>query len=313
MVEFSFMSESPQQVLVTGGTGFIGVPLCERLQARGAQVTVLTRDTLKASRALGSGVNLVTELNQLPERAFDAIINLAGEPLASGRWNERRKKEIRRSRIVATEALLEDCRQRDRFPRVLINGSGVGFYGDGGEAPITEENGPGSGFAARLCRDWEAVAERFADAGVRVCRLRTGIVLGPGGGALQSMLLPFKLGLGGRLGSGRQWMSWIHRNDMVALILHCLDRDELSGPVNATAPNPVTNRYFTRTLAKTLHRPAVFPMPAPVLRLLMGDMADELLLVSQRVLPAVVLENGFTFDYPELDQALAQILSPGSR
>lgn len=303
------MTDTGQEVLVTGGTGFIGVPLCHQLQARGARVTVLTRDTLKAAQLLGTGVNLVTALNQLPERAFDAVINLAGEPLGSGRWNARRKEEFRRSRIATTEALLEDCRQRDRFPRVLVSGSAVGFYGDGGERPLTEENDSGSGFSARLCRDWEAVADRFADAGTRVCRLRTGMVLGPDGGALKSMLLPFRLGLGGRLGSGRQWMSWIHREDLVRLILHCLDREEIVGPVNGTAPNPVTNRYFTRTLAAALHRPAFFPMPAPVLRLLVGDMADELLLVSQRVLPEAAIETGFEFQFPELGPALEQILS----
>lgn len=301
-------TDSSRTILLTGATGFIGVPLCRILQERGDHLVVLTRDTLRAARVLGTGVSLVSELSQLPDRPVDAVVNLAGEPLASGRWNDRRKEEFRRSRIGTTEALLAHFQQRGVFPRSMVSGSAVGFYGDGGERPLTEADGGGTGFAAQLCRDWEAVAERFADAGTRVCRLRTGIVLGPGGGALQSMLLPFRLGLGGRLGSGRQWMSWVHQADLVRLIVHCLDKEGLSGPVNGTAPNPVTNRFFTRSLAKALHRPAIFPVPPFMLRALMADMADELLLVSQRVLPEVALESGFQFHFPELVPALEQIL-----
>lgn len=300
-------SDSQRQILLTGATGFIGVPLCEALLERGHRLTVLTRNPRKAKRLLGENVTLVTRLDELPDMMFQAVINLAGEPLV-GRWNDRRKEEIRRSRIGLTEALLEHFHEREHFPETLINGSAVGYYGDGGERPLTEIDGNGQGFGAELCRDWEAVAERFGDQGARVCRLRTGIVLGNGGGALQAMLLPFKLGLGGRLGRGRQWMSWIHREDMVSLILFCLDNREISGPVNATAPNPVTNRYFTRTLAKALHRPAIFHTPAPVLRLVMGEMADELLLVSQRVLPEVAVTAGFQFQHPELPMALQDIL-----
>ena len=304
--------ETNLSVLITGATGFIGAPLCRELQTRGARLTVLTRDAERARQRLGAGVSAITQLDQLPEQVPDALINLAGEPLASGRWNAARKEEFRRSRIGTTEALWQWFEQRGQYPQQVISGSAIGYYGDSGEQPVTEENGPGAGFAAELCRDWEAAALRFADQGSRVVLLRTGIVLGQGGGALQSMLLPFRLGLGGRLGSGRQWMSWIHRDDMVALILHCLDKPELSGPVNGTAPNPVTNRFFTRTLARTLHRPSLFPAPAFMLRLLMADMADELLLASQRVLPQVVLESGFEFQYPELPQALEAILKNAS-
>jgi len=295
-------------VLITGATGFIGVPLCRQLQARGAGLTVLTRDVERARQRLGTGIAAVTQLDQLPEEVPHTLINLAGEPLASGRWSAARKEEFRRSRIGTTEALWQWFEQRGQYPQQVISGSAIGYYGDSGDLPVTEEDGPGAGFAAELCRDWEASALRFADQGSRVVLLRTGIVLGQGGGALQSMLLPFKLGLGGRLGSGRQWMSWIHRDDMVALILHCLDKPELTGPVNGTAPNPVTNRFFTRTLARTLRRPRIFPAPAFMLRLLMADMADELLLASQRVLPQVALESGFDFRYPELPQALEAIL-----
>ena len=295
-------------VLITGATGFIGVPLCRELQARGARLTVLTRDAERARRRLGAEVKAVTQLDQLSEEVPCTLINLAGEPLASGRWSAARKEEFRRSRIGMTETLWQWFERRGQYPQQVVSGSAIGYYGDSGDLPVTEEDGPGAGFAAELCRDWEAAALRFADQGSRVVLLRTGIVLGQGGGALQSMLLPFKLGLGGRLGSGRQWMSWIHRDDMLALILHCLDKPELSGPVNGTAPNPVTNRFFTCALARTLHRPSLFPAPAFMLRLLMADMADELLLASQRVLPQVALESGFEFQYPELPQALQSIL-----
>lgn len=296
------------QIFLTGGTGFIGRPLCAALRERGVELTVLTRNKQRAARRLGKGVNLVESLDQLPPIGFDAVINLAGEPLASARWNDRRKEVFRRSRIGTTEALLSHFQKLGQFPKVLISGSAVGYYGEGGDRPLTESDGPGVGFGADMCRDWEAVAERFSDMGVRVCRLRTGIVLEQGGGALQSMLLPFKMGLGGRISSGRQWMSWIHRDDLVGLILHCLDHPEVQGAVNGTAPNPVTNRFFTRTLASALHRPALFPAPAPILRLVFADMADELLLASQRVLPETAINSGYEFRYTELAPALDAIL-----
>jgi len=298
---------APSQILLTGGTGFIGRPLCTALRERGVELTVLTRNKRRAARRLGEGVNLVESLDQLPPIGFDAVINLAGEPLASARWNDKRKETFRRSRIGTTEALLSHFQQLGQFPKVLISGSAIGYYGEGGDRPLTESDGPGVGFGAEMCRDWEAVADRFADMGVRVCRLRTGIVLEQGGGALQSMMLPFKMGLGGRISSGRQWMSWIHRDDLIGLILHCLDNPQLQGAVNGTAPNPVTNRVFTRILAKALHRPALFPAPAPILRLVFADMADELLLASQRVLPETAINSGYVFRYTELAPALDAI------
>lgn len=297
------------RILVTGGTGFIGVPLCAQLKKLGYSLTVLTRHPKSARKKLGDEVELVTGLDQLGDRQFGALINLAGESLASGRWSDKRKEEFRRSRIGTTEALFDYFRALGEFPEVLISGSAVGYYGDQGDRPLTEESPQkDDSFSEQLCRDWEAVAERFSDFGTRVCLLRTGIVLGRDGGALQSMLLPFKLGLGGRLGKGRQRMSWIHRQDIVGLIVFCLCQKAIHGPVNGTAPNPVTNRVFTRTLARTLRRPAFLPVPAPVLRLLMGDMADELLLAGQRVLPEVALVHGYNFQYPELGCALENIL-----
>lgn len=289
-------------VLVTGGTGFIGVPLCRALRERGYAVTVLSRTPERAQSLLDRGVECV---NDWPDEHFHAVINLAGEPLATRRWTVARKAEFRRSRIGTTEALRAHCAERGQFPAILISGSAIGYYGDAGDEPVDEQALPGTGFAAQLCRDWEAEALAFAEQGTRVCTLRTGIVLGRGGGALKSMLLPFRLGLGGRLGSGRQWMSWIHRDDLVGLILWALEKPDVHGAVNGTAPHPVTNRAFTRALGQAVHRPAIFPVPGFVLRLMMGELADELLLASQRVLPKVAESGGYEFRYPWLPDALA--------
>ncbi|WP_111640597.1 TIGR01777 family oxidoreductase [Marinimicrobium alkaliphilum] len=298
-------SQTEKSVLVTGGTGFVGVPLCRELNRQGYRVTVLSRSPERARALLGEGVTCVGDW---PVEDVHAVINLAGEPLASRRWTRARKAEFRRSRIGTTEDLRRHCGERGQFPAVLINGSAVGYYGNAGEAPVDEQSPSGTGFAAELCRDWEAEAMAFAEQGTRVCTVRTGIVLGRDGGALKSMLLPFRLGLGGRLGNGRQWMSWIHRDDLVGLILWALENAELEGPINGTAPHPVTNRAFTRALGKAVNRPAIFPVPAFALRLLMGELADELLLASQRVLPKVAESNGYEFRYPWLPDALADVV-----
>ncbi|MDQ2077295.1 TIGR01777 family oxidoreductase [Marinimicrobium sp. ABcell2] len=305
---------SNPRILVTGATGFIGTPLCARLQELGHPLTALTRDPSKARKRLGEQVELVTKLDDLGDATFGGVINLAGEPLAARRWNERLKAEIRRSRIGTTEALFEYFQRVGDFPEVLVNGSGIGVYGNQGDRPITEgSNLSDDSFSSHLCRDWEAAAERFTDRGTRVCRIRTGVVLGPDGGALQAMLPAFKFGVGGRLGDGRQWMSWIHRRDLIGIILLCLSNSSLVGPVNGTAPNPVTNRVFTRTLAKTLHRPSLLPVPGFGLRLLMGELADELLLAGQRVLPEVAPAHGYEYEFPELGPALEDVLHTSRR
>lgn len=305
----SALVENPR-ILVTGATGFIGAPLCARLQALGHTVTALTRDVRRARERLGDQLQLVTHLDELEHTTFGGVINLAGEPLATRRWNKRLKAEMRCSRIGTTEALLDYFQRVGDFPEVLINGSAIGVYGKQGDIPIIEASEQkDEGFASQLCRDWEAVAERFSDHGTRVCRLRTGIVLGPNGGALKAMLPLFKLGLGGRMGRGRQWMSWVHREDLLGIILLCLGDPSVRGPVNGTAPSPVTNRVFTHTLARTLRRPALLPVPGFMLRLVMGELADELLLAGQRVLPNVALESGYVYQYPELDPALEDILT----
>ena len=245
---------------------------------------------------------------QNPLREPDGIVNLAGENLGAHRWNEARKREFRDSRIGTTRRVVDWLRGRARRPAVLVSGSAVGYYGARGDEPLAEDASPGHEYQSDLCRDWEAEALKAEALGVRVCTVRIGIVLGPDGGAIAAMKLPFQLGLGGPLGDGRQWMSWIHRADLVALILWLLTCDACRGAYNATAPEPATNRAFARALGASLHRPAVLPMPAPVVRALVGEMA-HLLLTGQKVLPRRALAEGFTFRFPVLATALQDLWS----
>ncbi|WP_454828956.1 TIGR01777 family oxidoreductase [Pseudoxanthomonas wuyuanensis] len=292
------------QVLVTGGSGFIGRALCRQLLQAGHHPTVLTRDVRAAARHL-PGVRLIAALDEL-ERA-DAAINLAGESLTRGRWNARRKQAFRDSRIGTTQRLLAWLQRRQTRPAVLVSGSAIGYYGPRDDTPLDETAAPGDDFAAQLCRDWETEAAKATGLGVRVCLLRTGIVLGADGGALGRMLPPFRLGLGGPMGSGRQWMSWVHRADLVRLILWLLENQDGSGAYNATAPQPVTNREFARTLGRVLRRPALLTTPAPALKLMFGEMAD-LLLTGQRVVPQRARAQGFEFHHPQLQAALCDLL-----
>ncbi|WAT14724.1 TIGR01777 family oxidoreductase [Xanthomonas fragariae] len=291
-------------LLITGGTGFIGQALCPALLHAGHQVSVLTRDPRRAGRTL-PGVAVVDTLNGIQA---DAVINLAGEPLAAGRWTDARKQRFGASRLGITRQLHAWIAQQPtaQRPSVLISGSAVGYYGERGDTALTETDSAGEDFSAVLCRDWEAEANRIAALGPRVSRVRTGIVLDQNGGALARMLPAFRFGGGGPFGDGRHWMSWIHRADMVSLLLWLLQHGE-SGAYNATAPNPVTNAEFTQTLAKVLHRPALLALPAGLLRIGFGEMAD-LLLISQKVLPQRALDAGFRFQYVDLEAALRAIL-----
>ncbi len=292
-------------LLVTGGTGFIGHALCTALAQGGHRVTVLTRDRGHASRRL-PGVTAIEAPEQVD--AVDAVVNLAGEPLAAGRWTARRKQAFRESRIGTTRRLYDWIARlpEAQRPRCLVSGSAVGYYGDRGDTVLSEDASRGSDFSAQLCRDWESAALDLATLGPRVSLLRTGIVLARDGGSLQRMLPPFRLGAGGPFGDGRHWMSWIHCDDLVALIVWLLDRGG-EGAYNGTAPAPVTNAEFARTLGEAVHRPTLLRLPAVALRLGFGEMAD-LLLVSQRVIPQRAVQEGFRFRYPELRQALAAIL-----
>jgi uncharacterized protein (TIGR01777 family) len=241
-----------------------------------------------------------------PAEVFDnicGVVHLAGAPVAR-RWNEQVKRELRASRVDATNALVDTLRRRDKRPRVLVSASAVGYYGSRGDEILTESSAPGGDFLARIAVDWEQAATAATALGIRVVTLRTGIVLGSGGGALKQMLPPFRLGIGGHLGSGRQWMSWIHIQDLVSLILFALASNDFSGPLNGTAPNPVTAAEFAKTLGRVLHRPVLFPVPRAALKLLFGEAAD-VLLSSQRVLPEAAHSAGFEFQYANLEPALA--------
>ncbi len=295
-------------ILITGGSGFIGRHFCNQAQKLGLQLCILTRNPEAAALRLPASVRLIQRLSELEaDYAPEVIVNLAGEPLAAGRWTQRRKQRFYDSRINLTDRLYDFCVAREHRPAVVISGSAIGYYGPG-DQPVDENSIAVDGFSHQLCKTWEQSAQRFDTLGSRVCCLRTGVVLGEEG-ALARMLPPFKLALGGPIGSGKQGMSWIHIDDMVAAILHCINNPQMVGPVNATAPYPVANAEFSATLGVTLGRPARLPMPGFMVKLLFGEMGEELLLQGQYVLPNKLLANGFRFQYPNLGQALQQIIA----
>jgi len=295
------------KILVAGGSGFLGRALVHACRADGHGVQVLTRhprdadDVDWSAQADGAWVTAL-------ERS-DAVVNLAGEGIADQRWTTRRKAAILDSRVTSTRALVDAIRACTEPPRILISGSAIGFYGVGAETPCTEESGAGSDFLANVCQSWEETAN--AAAGVaRVVLLRTGVVLARNGGALPRMALPFRFFAGGRLGSGRQYVSWIHLDDWVEMVRWALGHGEVSGPINLTAPAPVTNAEFTRALAAALRRPALFPVPGLALRVVLGtEMADSLLLGGQRVLPARAQRHGFQFRFATVESALRRIFA----
>lgn len=300
------------KIVIAGGSGFLGQPLTTALAADGHEVVVLTRSEHARSTTAVRTVPWDLKRTLAPWAVeidgADAVINLAGEPIAAHRWSAAQKHRIEESRVLATTRLVDAVTSAAKPPALLLNGSAVGFYGHGGDAVITEETGAGHDFLAGVCRRWEAQAVMASAAQTRVVCLRTGLVLARRGGALPKMLPPFRLGVGGRLGSGRQYWPWIHHQDWLRLVRFILDTPALVGPVNATAPNPVTNEEFTRELGRTLGRPTYFPVPALALRLLMGEMAEALLLSGQRATPAKALAHGFTFTYPTLPLALDSVL-----
>lgn len=296
-------------ILITGGTGFLGSALVLQFLAQGAKVTLLSRDPEKAQRRFGN-INVLKNLDELDHHAtFDSVINLAGAPIFDARWSEARKKLLRDSRIQLTEQLIAAISRMTIKPKVLISGSAIGIYGDQGDTVLTEQSALKPDFAQQLCADWEAIAKSAENYAVRVCIIRTGLVLADGGGLLDRMLLPFKLGLGGRLGNGKQWMSWIHRQDWLAIVQKMIEDQTLHGVYNATAPSPVNNSEFTQSLAHLLNRPALLPVPAWLLKLALGEMSC-LILGSQRVMPERLLSIGFNFEYPELETALKASLNP---
>jgi len=292
------------QVLITGGTGFVGHALCPRLAAAGHEIVILTRQT--NARLPEGAHSAATRLDELDAADFDGVINLAGAPIGDARWTESRKKLLLDSRVQTTARLVEWMGGARRPPPVLVSASAVGYYGEQGDRPIHEDTPPTPGFTHELCAAWEREAVKASALGVRVCVMRIGVVLDRDGGALAKMLPAFRMGVGGRLGDGRQYFPWIHREDIAAIGQWLLENPQARGPYNAGAPNPVTNAEFTRALGKALGRPTVLPMPETALKLLFGEMS-ELLLVSDRMLPRRLLDEGFEFKYPKLDDALAAI------
>jgi uncharacterized protein (TIGR01777 family) len=298
-----------KKILITGGTGFIGKALIASLLAEGYEVTVLSRDINSVESICGVGVKAINSLDALkPEDIYQIVINLAGAPIFDARWSDARKQIIRDSRINLTQQLVSGLAKMSTKPELLISGSAIGYYGDHGATILTEHSGVKEDFSQQLCADWENEAKKAEQFGIRVCLIRTGLVLGEEGGLLQRMLLPFKWCLGGRLGTGQQWMSWIHREDWIAIALKMIIDATMSGAYNATAPNPVTNSQFTKALADALNRPALLPVPAWLLKKLLGEMS-ELVLGSQRVFPERLLAAGFKFKYATLSSALTQLLS----
>ncbi|MDO9140385.1 MAG: TIGR01777 family oxidoreductase [Methylobacter sp.] len=296
-------------ILMTGGTGFIGSALTKELVNQGHSVTVLSRNLDKVAKLCGPGVQALGSLSLINANdRYQAIVNLAGAPIVGARWSQARKQEIRDSRIGLTEQLITCIARMEIKPELLISGSAIGYYGNQGDTVLSEQATPYEDFSQQLCADWEAAAKQAEQFGVRVCLIRTGLVIAGGGGFLQQMLLPFRLGLGGRLGDGRQWMSWIHRQDWIHIALTMMADATMHGAYNATAPNPVTNAEFTRLLAQCLNRPALLPVPALVLKMMLGEMS-QLLLGSQRVVPERLLAQGFKFHYDDLAAALHEALS----
>lgn len=295
-------------ILLTGGTGLIGRALCQFWLRQGHQLTVWSRRPERVAALCGDGVRGIARLEELADTPLDAVINLAGAPIADRPWTHKRKALLWDSRVALTERLLAWLESRAQRPRVLISGSAVGWYGDGGERELHESDAPVvEDFAAQLCGAWEETAQRAETLGMRVVLLRTGLVLASEGGFLKRLLLPFRLGLGGPIGNGRQWMPWIHLQDEIGLIDFLLQRDDARGPYNACAPQPARNRDFTRALGRALHRPALLPVPGPLLKLGLGELSG-LLLGGQKALPQRALADGYVFRFTDLDSALADLL-----
>ncbi len=297
------------KILVSGASGLVGKPLVSALKSAGHDVTTLVREKSRVS--LGS-LYWSPQSGEIDLGAIDrcdAIVNLAGESIADGRWTSAKKQRIHDSRVQSTQTIASALARCPGRPRTLINASAVGYYGNRDGQWLDESSAAGDDFLAGVCRDWEAATRPAADSGVRVALARFGVILSGAGGALKKMLLPFRLGLGGKIGSGRQFISWIALDDVIAGLIHCLGNPAMSGPVNFVAPEDVTNAQYTKTLGRVLGRPTLFPMPAFAARLAFGQMADQLLLASQRAQPKRLLACGYSFKFPKLDAALRHVLA----
>jgi len=300
------------RIAVTGATGFIGKRLIEEFECEGIEFLVITRNPSNARRLFPKAANILEwhppeeGLDPTDLSGLDGVINLSGATVAQ-RWTAKTKDAILHSRVDSTRLLVDAIRGLEKPPPVLVNTSAIGFYGSCDSTQLTEASPPGLDYLANVCKQWEAESQKASASGIRVVNPRIGIVLGRGGGAMTNMLTPFKLGVGGPIGDGSQWMSWIHIDDVAGLLIHSLRNDSLSGPLNVTAPEPATNKTFSKTLGHLLHRPAILPLPVFVLRLGFGEFA-HILATGQRVLPKQALAAGYCFRFPKLHEALTEII-----
>lgn len=298
------MSSQIENVAVSGATGLVGTELNTLLQSEGKSVTAISRQeggSYQDSIIWDPESGLT---NPARLETVDAVVHLAGESIASGRWNSKLKHKIKRSRIQGTRTLVESIAAIEKRPKVLVSASAIGYYGDRGEEELTEASSAGTGFLAEVCKEWEDEANAARELGLRVVNVRIGVVLSPKGGALQKMLLPFKLGMGGVVGSGSQYWSWIGLHDLTRIIAHCINDESIEGPVNAVSPEPLTNKQFTKGVGSALSRPTIVPMPAFMAKIALGEMAEALLLASTRVLPQKLQSSGFEFLHGDLQSCL---------
>lgn len=293
------------RILITGASGLIGTALQKSFEEKGYEMLLASRSEPKDDEHIQWNMDTGFADADLPKlEGLDAVIHLAGENVSGLRWTDEKKKAIRDSRVFGTRTMIEAFARLEKKPKVFIAGSAIGFYGDRDDAEMTETSAVGDTFLAKVCKEWEAESRRAEDMGIRTVLLRTGIVLSKDGGALATMLTPFKFGVGGVVGSGKQWMSWVSLDDVIAIINFALDNESMRGAVNVTSPNPVTNEEFTKTLGSVLYRPTFLPLPEFVVNLVFGEMGDALLLASTRVIPKRLVDAGFEFKYTELKTAI---------
>ena len=297
------------KILISGASGLVGTHLIPTLLAKGHEVHKLVRKVSQSADEIQWDAEKgFVESEQAKLESFDAVVHLAGDNVASENWSDEKKRKIKDSRVVGTRVLVDALKQTQNPPKHFVSASAIGFYGNRGDEVLTEDSAKGEGFLPEVCSAWEAEAQRAEEFGARTVCLRIGIVLAKDGGALEKMLTPFKLGVGGVVGSGKQWMSWIELDDLIKIIHFALKNGYLSGAINTVAPNPVTNEEFTKTLGKVLHRPTVLPIPTFAIKLMFGEMGETLLLQGARVLPKRLLDAGFEFQFSNLEEAMKHVL-----